>query len=237
MAFKKKVNISIVMPTCNRYEIALQNVANLLRQKQQQMEVIVCDDSDISYKTVHGKEFCRKINMMKASYIYCARFRADGTKEYGLARARNSGILESKGDVVVFLDDRITPVREDTICIMHKELMQRPRKTWVYGNKGSNKKVFVENFSAVRRADIIDAGMFCERIDQYGGATREIIARMTAQGFSFLYVTAAHARAICPSSGWDNKPRQIKAMEAVLEKMWGDNFSDHFPKLFRNSST
>ena len=237
MSLEKKTRMSVVIPTCNRYDVALQNVANILKQSMKGFDVIVCDDSDLSYKSFHSKDFCKKLKMMRASYQYCARFREDGSKEYGLARARNIGVLESKGDVVLFLDDRITPVADDAFQIMHSELLSRGRKTWVYGNKGSDKKIFVENFSAVRRCDIIEAGMFCERVDQYGGATREIIARMTAQGFSFLYVSSAQARPICPSSGWEKKPRQIKSMDALLVKMWGTSFNDHFPKLFRNSST
>lgn len=237
MSREKSVSLSVVIPTCNRYEVALQNVANIMRQSLKSFEVIVCDDSDKSYKSSHSKDFCSKIKLMGAHYHYCARFREDGSKEYGLARARNIGTLESRGEALLFLDDRITPVSGDAFEVMRSALMSRERKTWVYGDKGSGKRIFVENFSAVRRSDLIESGMFCERIDQYGGATREIIARMTAQGFSFVYVPSAQARPICQSSGWESKPEQIKRMDSLIARMWGTSFSDHFPRLFRNSST
>lgn len=237
MSREKSVILSVVIPTCNRYEVALQNVANIMRQRLKSFEVIVCDDSDKSYKSSNCQEFCKKIKLMNSQYHYCARFREDGSKEYGLARARNIGALESRGEALLFLDDRITPVSDDAFEVMHSTLMSRERKTWVFGDKGSGKRIFVENFSAVRRSDLIESGMFCERVDQYGGATREIIARMTAQGFSFLYVPSAQARPICQSSGWDRKPEQIKNMDSLIVKMWGTSFSDHFPTLFKNSST
>lgn len=233
----RETTLSVIMPTCNRYEVALQNVANILRQRASGLEVVVCDDSDKEYKSRLANDFRTKLKIMGAAYHYCARFREDGSKEYGLARARNIGVLESRGEALLFLDDRITPKGEESFEAMRSELMSRPRKTWVYGEKGSGKRVFVENFSAVRRADLIESGMFCERVDKYGGATREIIARMTAQGFSFLYVPSAQARPICPSSGWNEKPAQIRDMDSLIAKMWGTSFSDHFPRLFRNSAT
>ena len=66
----------------------------------------------------------------------------------------------------------------------------------------------------------MNAGMFLERIDKYGGMTREIFNRCKSQGFKFLYVSEAKAKQVCKSSGWDYKPSHIEEMKNLLKKIW-----------------
>ena len=44
---------------------------------------------------------------------------------------------------------------------------------WLFGNKGG-KKEFVENFSCIRREDVINFGLFNERMDAYGGLSERL---------------------------------------------------------------
>ena len=49
--------VSVIMPTYNRYDIAIQNVKNILAQDYPKIEVIVCDDSDKDYYLTGGVAF------------------------------------------------------------------------------------------------------------------------------------------------------------------------------------
>lgn len=219
---REKINrdmISYIIPTCNRYEICLKNILNLKQQSYEKHEIIVCDDSEKKYHASESKKFIEEIEKLKVKYIYCARFDSNGIKDYGLARARNFGVVESQGEFLVFLDDRITPDGKDSIVNLIKPLRSSHKKIWVFGDKGANKSSFVENFSAIRRNQMVSAGMFCERIDQYGGMTRELSTRYSSQGFLFQYVPEAKAKEVCRSGGWEEKPKQISAMNILLDKL------------------
>lgn len=217
----KRDMVSIILPTSNRYEVALENIQNILAQSHKSLEIIVCDDSDKEYFEKNSELFKQKLDKDRCKYVYCARFDVYGKKDYGLARSRNFGIIESEGEYLVFLDDRITPAEPNTISIFFNALRSCKEKIWVFGDKGANKTSFVENFSAVKRSQIVVAGMFCERIDQYGGMTREIISRYANQGFKFKYVPEAKGKQVCSSRGWDKKPEQISQMAKLLNKLWG----------------
>ena len=211
--------ISIIIPTHNRYEVALENINNIKNQKYEKKEIIICDDSDQKYHNSNGKKFENNLKKLDVKYIYCARFDDKGKKDYGLARARNFGVIESKGEFLVFLDDRLTPDGELSLINLIKPLRSKNEKLWVFGDKGSQKTSFVENFSAIRRNNMVSAGMFCERIDQYGGMTRELHTRFSSQGFIFKYIPEAKAKQVCRSGGWDKKPEQITAMNLLLDKL------------------
>lgn len=213
--------VSIILPTYNRYEVAAENVKTLLGQAYENIEIIVCDDSDRDYYIAGNKAFQDIIlSNEKVKYKYCAKFDINGVKDYGLARARNHGVIESTGEFLVFLDDRITVAKSDAIAIFADKLKRTKDKVWFFGDKGAQKTNFVENFSAIRRNLMVDGGFFFERIDKYGGMTRELFARFTHQGFKFIYVPEAKGMQICKSRGWDKKPGQIEEMRALLERIW-----------------
>jgi glycosyltransferase involved in cell wall biosynthesis len=214
--------ISVIMPTYNRYDIAIQNIKKILDQDYPKIELIVCDDSDKDYYLSGGNSFKETILQdQRVKYEYCARFDINGQKDYGLARARNFGIIHATGEFLIFLDDRITPAAPNAFKIFAQKLEESKEKIWYFGDKGGQKTSFVENFSAVKKSHVVDAGYFFERIDKYGGMTREIFARYSHQGFKFQYVPEAKAQQLCKSRGWDKKPEQITEMRSLLEKLWG----------------
>ncbi len=213
---------TIIIPTCNRYDVAIRNVENLQKQTWPEIEIIVCDDSDKEEFHKNSKNFRKKLQEFpNASYHYVARFDIDGKKDYGLARARNFGVLNANGDYLVFLDDRITAADENMVRIFVEKLKANlGKRLWLFGDKGAQKKSFVENCSAVRKRWLVDAGMFNERIDQYGGMTREIERRLTHQGFAFEYLPDAKGMQLHKSTGWDKKPAQIEQMRKVLDRLF-----------------
>ena len=215
-----KEKISVILPTCNRYPVCRENVENVLRQDYPNFEVIVCDDSDLDYNKANAAGFLEFVRAEpRVKYLYTARFDRDGKKDYGLARARNFGIIQSTGEYLVFLDDRMTPDNPNVLKLF-AQWLSKGDKVWYFGDKGAQKTSFVENFSAICRHRVIDAGMFCERIDKYGAMTRELHGRFSRQGFTFKYLPEVVGRQVCKSTGWDKKDKEIPEMRKFLEHLF-----------------
>lgn len=198
--YPNQESVSIVMPVCDKPEITQQSLEAIEKQTYKNIEVIMIND---------GKEEQPRPNVPFFKYI--ENFKDD----YGLARARNKGIIEATGGVIVFCDQRIV-MNPDAVEELVGKL--KPR-TWVYGVKNGVKKEWVENFSAVRRDDVIRAGMFCERIDKYGGQSQEARSRIRLQGMQTERVDSANAVQIGKSSNRNQKRDEIIEMKNRLFKM------------------
>ena len=83
--------ISIIIPTLNRYDALSSLLIDLEAQKYNKFEVIIIDQSD-DYNEQFYEDFNLDINLIRQ-------------KEKALWKARNRGIIESKTDLLVFLDD------------------------------------------------------------------------------------------------------------------------------------
>jgi len=97
--------------------------------------------------------------------------------------------------------------------------MVKPR-TWVFGDKGAQKRDFVENFSCVYKRDLVDIGMFNERIIYYGAMTRDILSRMSNR---IIHQYCANARCtvlLDSKSKFKKKPEIVKA-KLLLWKLRG----------------
>jgi glycosyltransferase involved in cell wall biosynthesis len=216
---KKRPLVSVILPTFDRYEIAVQNVDNILKQDYDNFEIIVCDDSNLDYLKDNIKVRDVLIGR-KIKYFYTALFDHEKNKTYGLAAARNTGVINANGEILVFLDDRITPDKPDMISIFVNKIEEaKGEKVWFFGDKGAHKTAFVENCSAIKRQHIIDAGMFCERITKYGGMTRELFCRFSRQGFKFVYVPEALATALTKSKDRERKEKESVEMKELLRRM------------------
>lgn len=106
-------------------------------------------------------------------------------------------------------------MESDAVFEFVKNLTERK---WLYGNKGG-KKDFVENFSCIYRQDIIRAGMFCERIDKYGGQSQEVRTRTRMQGIQHEYIESAKATPSGKSKNRWRKRYEIMSMKNKLFKM------------------
>lgn len=118
------------------------------------------------------------------------------TKTYGIAHARNMGILAAEGTWLMFVDDRIA-VEPDAI----KSFMEkRIEGSWQWGVKDGSPKGFVENFSFIDRFTMVKIGGFSEMITQYGGMTQEVRKRAELNGVTFSANMGAKASALTKSS-------------------------------------
>lgn len=200
--------VSVVVPIYDKPDIISKCLNAVANQTYDNLELIVCDDS-------HGEH--NKLVTDFAEYVSIpVRYINTGNGDYGLARARNIGTIEATGDIMVYCDQRMI-MNPNAVEEFVKNLPTD--RTWVYGNKGA-KKEFVENFSCARRSDIINAGMFCERIDRYGGMSQECRTRFRNQGGRTAYVESAVAVPTGKSSNRNRKRQDIIVMKNKLWKMY-----------------
>lgn len=145
--------------------------------------------------------------------------KVDSEPGYNLARVRNELITEAHGEYVLLLDDR-WKLEEHAIERMVKQLDNRD-KTFIFGVKrphGLSRTQFVENFALCKRQDLIDAGMFNERITVYGGMTQELRVRLVRQGWQFKRCEDAFADQKM-SSNHPKKKQDIMAAKNILYKL------------------
>ena len=202
-------SVSVVVPVYDKPEIIRKCLNAIANQTQKNIEIVVADDSISGENQQVVADFAKYVNI-PVRYIYT------GTLDrYGLAKARNMATIEATGKVIVYCDQRMIL---DSDCIASFLEYIKP-KVWLYGNKGA-KKEFVENLSCIYRADIINAGLFNERIDRYGGQSQECRTRFRNQGGKTEYVESAKATPTGKSSNRNRKRQDIISMKNRLSKMY-----------------
>jgi len=206
----KKPLVSVIVPTYNRAKILITSLVGLARQDYPNIEIIVVDDGsdDDTESAVMG---FKKMADIPIRYIKQVKM------GYGLARARNMGVVEANGDILVFQDDRYL-MNKNAISELVKAL--KP-KTWIFGDKGAQKKSFVENFSCVYKKDLVDIGMFNERIIYYGAMTREMINRMGGK-IKYEYCPSAKCTVLLDSKSKFKKKSEIVKAKLLLWKLRGN---------------
>jgi len=200
---------SIIMPICNRGDKIIDVLVAATNQDYPNYELIIADSSDMPIESV-----IRKIKAnVKAPIKYIKIDKHKG--EYTLAKARNAAIIEASGMVLVFCDDRLVMDKNAVSTFVDGYIP----KQWLWGSKDNYEKGFVENFSSVGRQGLIDIGMFCERIDSYGGMTQEVRTRAERNGFNFQRALV-NANAISKSTKKPNKKQSIIDMKTRIFKMY-----------------
>jgi glycosyltransferase involved in cell wall biosynthesis len=204
--------VSIIVPIYDKPETIRACLNAIADQDYPNIEVIAVDDSDTMKLSEQNEDL---VNAFAKTVSFPVRYLLNFNHDYGLARARNKGIIEATGDILVFCDQRQI-MAPNAVSEFVKNLTP---KAWLYGDKGSQKQNFIENFSCVGRTDIIEAGMFNERITAYGGMSQEIRNRTRQQGFKHIYIESAKAQAMGKSSNKNRKKQEILAMKNLLWKL------------------
>lgn len=201
-----KKTVSVIMPINDNESVITACVQAVDKQTYDNIELVVCDDGEKSQKPLIDK--LAKTMKIPVRYIYTYN------NDYGLARARNLGAIEATGDVLVFCDQRQI-MDSKAVEVFVNNLVPR---SWLYGNKGV-KKEFVENFSCITRNDFIKLGMFCERMDRYGGLSQESRSRAKYNRYHVLYINAALATPMGKSRNKHTKKQDIITIKNKLWKM------------------
>lgn len=203
--------VSVVIPTFNRIKELGKIIGSFTKSTYKNIEIVVADDGS----TDNVKGLVSDINEMDEIWFPVKYVNTGDTDDYHLAKARNMGIVEAIGDYVMFLDDRFVPDKN----AIQRFVTKARFKLWQFGDKGAQKKTFVENFSLVDRQELIDAGMFNERIEQYGGMSQEIRERINRQGFTTEYNDEAKCEVISSTKSRYNKRDEIVESKYILYKL------------------
>lgn len=189
--------VSVIISTYNRPESLKKAIESVLNQTFQDFEIIVVNDG--------GQNTARLINNFNDNRVkYIIR-----TDNFGNdTKPKNTGILESKGEYISFLDDDNT-FRPDHLQLLVNELENNPDIDIVYGDRwltdktGKVKpqvgkysdyqpgKLMIENYIdtsdvLVRREALFYAGGFDEEQKKY--IDWNLWVRMEKAGFRFKRV-------------------------------------------------
>ena len=211
--FGRKPLVSVIIPTYNRADSLVDVVLSVEKQSYPAKEIIIVDDGSTDKTKIVCQELKKRI---RTPLLYLNT----GQKyEYGLAKARNMGVVEALGKVLLFLDDRLK-LEEGAL----EEISKVDYGEWHFGaklikGKLSDKRTFVENFSWINRSDFINGGMFCERMNHYGGLS-EITRKQYQTKVRFVYNSKAIASEIRKSGSKHRKSDIWKAKE-IVNKLYG----------------
>jgi hypothetical protein len=196
-----KPRVSVIIPTFNRKEVLLKVIQSAANQDYEALEIVVCDDGSTDGTEQIIKQIQKKI-FTPIRYVNTRT-----TDEYNLARAKNLGVIESNGEILVFLDDRYE-LEKDAVSKLVSKLYH---KKWIFGDKGTGKNTFVENFSCIYKQDFIEAGMFNESCKLYGFQSQELRGRFGRQGFKFEICDAKANQIMGTKSKYERKDEIIKS--------------------------
>lgn len=215
--------VSMVIPTAGDIANLMKVLAHAMSQTWADIEIIVCYDGTdpVPVRDVIREARSVTSHTIKFYDVTTYRLNPDNPlqliKTYGLARARNKAILEAEGDWMMFVDDRIQVDAE----ALRAFLTRAKENTWLWGVKDASPKGFVENFSFIKRADIIRIGGFSEQITQYGGMTQEVRTRAEQNKIAFELVEAAKATAATKSRSRWTKYSAIAKSKSQCYKLYG----------------
>lgn len=199
---------SIVIPTYNKVGHLKSTLKSLetLDYPRKFFEVMVVDDGseDGTGSFLSGSDFDFQLRVL------CHQ------RNRGRAAARNAGIRQVKGKVVVFLDDDMEVSPE--LLRAHLQKHQEGHKLVVLGNVRSSPKVartalvryldsrgvhklrpgqpvpfryFATGNVSVKRDLLMEVGLFDERFRQFGGEDLELGCRLNKAGAEFVYAPEA----------------------------------------------
>lgn len=201
--------VSVITATYNREEQVVNIIKSLKESSYKNIEMVVCDDN-----STDGTESA--VKSLRESCDFPIKYVNTNSNGYNLAMARNLGLIESDGEFVMILDSRLVP---DKYAIETFLKNRKKGKFCLFGNKGSDKKTFVENFCFMKRIDLVNAGMFNERITKYGGMSQELRERFSAQGIITEYVPKAKATETKSAKKMSEKRDDIIEMKDLLYKL------------------
>jgi glycosyltransferase involved in cell wall biosynthesis len=203
--------ISIIIPTFNRKDITLSKViASVINQDWEAKEIIICDDGSSD----GTKESVLKMINEHTFDVPIKYVNTNTPNEYNLAYAKNLGVIESVGEILVFIDDRYLADSK----LLTEFASSLREKQWLYGNKGT-KKDFIENVSCIYRQEFIDAGMFNQSCRYYGFQSQELRIRFQRQGFKLKFIESAKVETLMKTKNKYKKRNEIIQSKNILWKL------------------
>jgi glycosyltransferase involved in cell wall biosynthesis len=207
---EKKDLVSVIVPaTLDRIEDVKKIAQALEIQSYRELELVVVWD-ELEQDT---KVLDINIVSIPVRHLWTER------QGYNLGYARDLGVSYAHGTWILFCDSRLKPDYTAVQEFIYTASGSR-EKVWYFGDKGSGKRNFVENFSFIRRGNFIGSGMSNQLITGYGGMSQELRERFASQGYSLFFVPSAFAEEIKKSGSKSmERRRSLVAMKNVLARL------------------
>lgn len=217
LAYPKDL-VSVIIPTCKRPDTITKILDGYARQTYRPIELIVVLDEKIPITDGDSESWKNIIRWMNEHPEIPTKMLCTNYEGYGLAMARNMGIFESAGHYILFSDDRFLPDHDAVERFVNK-IKQIKGRIAVWGDKGAGRRDFIENFFIIRKKDIVDAGMFNERINEYGGQSQEIRERLHCLGYHLTFEPLAKSEPVFGTHNRSSKRYQLLRMKTKLWKL------------------
>ena len=201
--------VSIIIPTYNNPSVLYESLSAAINQTYPYKEIIIVDNGDYQVEELIKK--AREITKTPIKYLYF-----NNNNEWALAKARNLGVVEAQGNFLLFCDERIKMDKNACQSFVNRAMPN----SWLYGIKDDTKKGFIENFSFIKREELIRYGLFNERINTYGGLSDELRRRFSINGFMFELIFSAKATQLKKSSSKFNKKKEIIQSKLQIFKLY-----------------
>lgn len=228
--------VSVVIPTYNNAQFVTQAVGSVLAQTYADFEVIVVDDGSVDSTQAVLASYSDRINC-----IY--------QENKGPAAARNTGLLASQGDYLLFLDsdDLVPPnklelqiplleVRPDFGLVYSGWQYINEDGTQVLGEVRPNKQgrllkellrrslvLSTTGVATVRRECFERVGLFDESLSLMGSEDADMWLRLARAGYAFGYVDQPLLQyRVYEGSLSTNIPHQTQSRFARLDKFFAD---------------
>lgn len=216
----RTLRLSVVVPTYNRSEVLRVCLASLARQtlSLDQFEVLVVDDgsTDDTESVVRGFQGTLSVRYLRQPH------------NRGRAAARNRGIREATGDVVVFVDSDVFPVpgflaAHRSIHLASPRAVGRgPLLLTAHLDDPFAKRpllpdpspAFLDTANAsVRREHLLAAGGFDEEFRHYGWEDADLGLRLRRMGLKRVYDRRALAYHYQPPATPESVPELLRKEE------------------------
>lgn len=235
---------SVIIPTRNRAD-ALRRCLEALREQAQQagsFEIIVVDDGSTD-------ETCRLVSETSAESAIPVRLIELG-KQMGPAAARNRGIAEAEGEIVVFIGDDII-VRNDFVAehlaahsefprtpyavlgytTWHPELESSPFMRWLetsgmqfeypwIDRYGPTWRHFYTSNLSLKRSFLLKNGLFDEAFKAAAFEDIDLGYRLSKHGLRIIYRPKASAYHLHPNCAPDRAWAQRTSSRGFYEMMF-----------------
>lgn len=208
--YGSQTTVSVVIPTHDRQDNLVKILEAYKRQTHKNIEIIVVDDK--SKESTKNKAICDEFR----SHGTVVKYLNTNYDGYGLAKARNMGVMEADGEIIVFNDDRWLPDDD----MVEKFVINLKPKQFLCADRRNNKASFVENVSCIHKSDIVAVGMFNEEIGLYGGMTQDIQKRCSHNGIRCFQEPKAKATCLSDSKSRYSKRDEIWRAKNKIWRMW-----------------
>ena len=208
MTADSALTLSVIVPTYDAPALLARTLRSLGQQRfsPTNVEIIVVDDGSPRFEPGGWRELCHPFDLK------VVRLQDNG----GRASARNAGIRQAEGDIILFLDGDMTVA--DGFLTAHAEVHEKRERCVAIGNirfdpnvrrdamtrymesRGAARlrspdsvpfKCFVTGNSSLERRLLLEAGLFDEDFRAYGGEDLELGWRLENCGAAFCLLERA----------------------------------------------